>query len=257
MTETLFILISLGSLVALAGVIYPFLPFKKRWKALLTFVFCLLSLAMIEPQPNSHSNDELSQSSDGPSQGMVQAAFSDDGLYWVVSERLNRRTCPSTDCGVVGQLFFREGVEVLERRDGWVRITDYYDGSCVSGRSEYLDLGNNRCIAENGFSDGTFAEWVSEQFLSSDRPPNPAGEAVGIEILVGGSDDFLRYRNEFVQAAQTLIAEGTCSEADFHEMGGWVKSSAHREQPIYFTYCGGSTLSARLYLDAETGDVFR
>lgn len=40
-------------------------------------------------------------------------------------------------------------------------------------------------------------------------------------------------------------------------MGGWVKSSNHRNQPIYFTYCGGSTVANRLYLNAETGEIFR
>ena len=38
---------------------------------------------------------------------------------WVGSDRLNRRTCPSNDCGAVGQLFFREAVNVLEEQDGW------------------------------------------------------------------------------------------------------------------------------------------
>ena len=51
------------------------------------------------------------------------AAPEGDARLWVTSERLNRRTCPSESCGVVGQLFFREGVTVHEERDGWARIT--------------------------------------------------------------------------------------------------------------------------------------
>ena len=60
---------------------------------------------------------------------------------WVTSERLNRRTCPATSCGIVGRLFYREGVQVLEKRDGWVRVTKYYDASCYNGQSEYVDAG--------------------------------------------------------------------------------------------------------------------
>ena len=86
--------------------------------------------------------------------------------YWVTSDRLNRRTCPSTDCGIVGQNFFRQGVEVFEEQDGWVRISKYYDASCFDGVSEYVDRGNNRCDQKNGVVNGKLAEWVSTEFLS-------------------------------------------------------------------------------------------
>lgn len=54
------------------------------------------------------------------------AAPEDDERLWVRSERLNRRTCPSESCGVVGRLFFREGVTGHEERNGWARITQTY-----------------------------------------------------------------------------------------------------------------------------------
>ena len=46
-------------------------------------------------------------------------------------------------------------------------------------------------------------------------------------------------------------------EADFRELGGWIKSTNNRNRSIYFIYCGGSTASNRRYLNAETGEVFR
>ena len=64
---------------------------------------------------------------------------------WVASERLNRRTCPDTNCGAVGQFFYREGVQILEKRGGWARVTKYYDESCYNGRSAYVDAGNAAC----------------------------------------------------------------------------------------------------------------
>ena len=177
--------------------------------------------------------------------------------HWVTSDRLNRRTCPSTDCGIVGQFFFREGTDVFEDKDGWARVSRYYDASCANGRSEYVDSGDSRCDPENGIVDGKFSEWAFADFLSEDRPPNPAADATGLEVLVAGSDDFQKYRGAFAQAAQSLISSGQCREADFREWGGWMKSVNDRSQPIYFIYCGGSKVSNRLYLNAETGDVFR
>lgn len=38
--------------------------------------------------------------------------------YWVTTERLDRRTCPSRRCGVVGQLMFHEAARVYETADG-------------------------------------------------------------------------------------------------------------------------------------------
>ena len=177
--------------------------------------------------------------------------------HWVTSDRLNRRTCPSTDCGIVGQFFFREGTDVFEDKDGWARVSRYYDASCANGRSEYVDSEDSRCDPENGIVDGKFAEWVLADFLSEDRPPNPAADATGLEVLVAGSDDFQKYRGAFAQAAQSLISSGQCREADFREWGGWMKSVNDRSQPIYFIYCGGSKVSNRLYLNTETGEVFR
>ncbi len=175
---------------------------------------------------------------------------------WVNAERLNRRTCPSDACGIVGQLFFREAVTIVEERDGWARVTEPYDASCVNGRSQYVDSGNSECSKDNGIVDGRFSEWVAERFLSRTRPADPAEGAEGVEALVSGSDDFARYRTAFSEAAQRLLSERRCSAADFREMGGWLKSSNHRNQPIYFTYCGGLAVGNRLYLNAQTGDIF-
>ena len=53
-----------------------------------------------------------------------------------------------------------------------------------------------------------------------------------------------------------MIQSGRCTAADFEEQGGWMKSTNHRDAPIYFTYCGGMTVANRIYLDAETGRLF-
>lgn len=245
------LVLALASILSLAGVIYPFKPFKSRWVALASFVSCFVLVGVTGPSPET-ADTAMPKVNERP-----WAAPEGDEQLWVTSERLNRRTCPSESCGVVGRLFFREGVTVLEERDGWARITQTYDASCVGGRSEYVDTGNAACDDANGIIDGQFAEWVSIKYLSETRPPDPAANASGVEELVAGSDDFARYRTVFAEAAQSLIAQRRCTERDFRDMGGWVKSTSHSNQPVYFTYCGGATATNRLYLNADTGEVFR
>lgn len=194
---------------------------------------------------------------DMPRSPVANASESGRAAQWVSSERLNRRTCPSTNCGIVGRFFKGQILEILEERSGWVRVSQYYDASCRNGFSEYVDDGNKVCDKSNGISEGKMAEWVSAQFLSDVEPQRAAETAADNELLVAQSDDFGRHRKIFTKSAINLIKSGKCSESDFLENGGWVKSSTHRTSPIYFMYCGGSTISNRLYLNAKTGDVFR
>jgi len=85
-----------------------------------------------------------------------------EGTVWVTSQRLARHSCPSATCGVVGEFYYRGGVQPLETRDGWVRVSKYYDASCTNGRSDYVETGNAQCAQSNGIVDGQFAEWVPE-----------------------------------------------------------------------------------------------
>lgn len=74
---------------------------------------------------------------------------------------------------------------------------------------------------------------------------------------VSQSDDFERYKGAFVTAARKLIDNGTCKVSDFEYVGGFLKSMNHKNKPVYFTYCGGMTISNRLYLNVSTGQIFR
>lgn len=91
---------------------------------------------------------------------------------WVTTDRLHRRTCPSTDCGSLGWLALGEGVTVREIQNGWARISDPYDAACRGGASGMVETGNAACTQGNGIEGGRLAEWVSASFLSSTRPPD-------------------------------------------------------------------------------------
>ena len=183
----------------------------------------------------------------------IADAAADEGMWVAAEDGADRHTCPSAECGVVGRLFHREAATVLEERDGWARVTEPYDASCVAGRSEYVDHGQADCVSENGIEDGRFAEWVQLNKLSAQRPADPGAGATGAAKLVAQSDDFHRFEGEFVRAAEALIASGDCNPRDFTEMGGWMKAT--NKPGIYFTYCGGG--SDRIYLDVSSGRTFR
>ena len=172
---------------------------------------------------------------------------------WVTASTLFRRTCPSVKCGIVGKFFYRESVIVFEKKNEWGRVSEYYDASCSGGHSEYVDSGPANCTEDNGIKEGKFAEWMKLSFLSKKRPPEPAARAAGTAKLISGSDDYRRYKNEFIRAAETVIASKRCSAKEILGNGGWIKSS-NKGKGIYFTWC--NSLSDRVYLDVFSGRIF-
>jgi len=182
----------------------------------------------------------------------TQEAASDKRL-WVTSQRLARHTCPSSTCGVVGELFYRNAATPLETRDGWVRISGPVYAACTNGRSDYVDTGNDQCNRNNGITEGYYAEWVEAAYLSPDRPADPAENATGLATSVGQSDDFNLYHAQFVDGAQRLIEAGTCTEAQIEDHGGFIASMNFKPRKSYFVHCG----MEKYYLDVATMEIFR
>jgi hypothetical protein len=176
---------------------------------------------------------------------------------WVTSDRLHRRTCPSTECGSTGRLFFREKTVVYEERGGWARITEYYDAACVHGLSQNVGTGNASCVPNNGIVGGKMAQWVYMDYLSPMRPEDPSAGATGIYKIVAGSDDYRIHKEAFARAAEELIGSGRCTEQDIGQLGGWVKSTTFADSPVYFIYCGEMRGPNKLHLNAATGEIFR
>lgn len=184
---------------------------------------------------------------------VTSTAVAAETQMWVTVDRANRRTCPSTECGTVGRLYYRESAKVQEIRNGWGRISKYYNASCVDGRSEFVDDGRAGCTRQNGIVDGQFAEWTKMDLLSETPPADPGADATGTAKLVAQSDDFRLHEAEFVKAAESLMASGDCTDDDFIETGGFMKSTS-KSASTYFTYCNTTD---RIYLDVTTGRTFR
>ena len=71
--------------------------------------------------------------------GLLTAAFAqavDPGRYVVTATTLNVRLAADTSGKLVSRLRQAQFVEVLEIKDGWARISEYYDGAAegLSGR---------------------------------------------------------------------------------------------------------------------------
>ncbi len=184
----------------------------------------------------------------------AEASDRHETQMWVIREAANRRTCPSTACGAVGKLLYRESAKVLDAKNGWGRVSKYYDAACVGGRSEYVDSGAAQCVPENGIVNGQFAEWVRLDLLSEQRPADPGVSATVTAKLVAQSDDFLRHEGKFVKAAEALMASGECTTKDISDNGGFMRST-NKGEGVYFIYCGGG--SDRIYLDVASGRTFR
>ncbi len=169
--------------------------------------------------------------------------------YWVVDRKVERRVCPSKECGSVGRQFYGEVVNVYEIKNGWARISKRYKALCDNGINLYVEKGNNECTERNGVKAGLMAEWVPVASISTSKPQDFSLSAKGNEILVIGSDDFDLYREVFSSVAVELIENKTCSRK---EIGPWIKSTNYRDEPIYFMWCGNK----KIYLNAETKKIF-
>ncbi len=77
-----------------------------------------------------------------------------------------------------------------------------------------------------------------------------------IQSAISKSDDYKIHRAAFEKAANFLLTKNRCTQQELKEYGGFVKAQGgYKNQPIYFTYCGGVKTSNRFYVDADTGLV--
>lgn len=96
-----------------------------------------------------------------------------DMRMWVAVGDLKRRTCPSTDCGIVGKFFFQESLFVYETENGWSRVSASKPAGCYAGKAAYVETGRSDCSRENGIIQGEFSEWVQSKFLADEKPDAP------------------------------------------------------------------------------------
>ncbi|MGR5236936.1 SH3 domain-containing protein [Vibrio alfacsensis] len=166
----------------------------------------------------------------------LESRVSEVTEYYVIERRIDVYNKPAHQALVVDSLYKGEKVAVLEKANGWFRLSDYI-------------------LYEEGGEET--AEWVDSKGLSDSEPVIQEQER--IEILDGylqKSDDLKRHLDIFRNKTQQLLDDQTCVPSDFEELGGWVRSITYKQRNVYFIYCGGLEQENKIYLDVDTGKVF-
>lgn len=156
--------------------------------------------------------------------------------FYVASAKLDIMDRPSNDGIIIGALYKADFVEVLEKKDGWARISEnfvYGDGQLEQ------------------------ADWIEMSFLATEKPTISKKERIEtIDSYIAESDDLLDYRAEFRNATEQLLKDGQCEPKDFEQLKGWVRSINYKDEPVYFVYCDGLELENKIYLDVSTAKLF-
>lgn len=156
--------------------------------------------------------------------------------YYVIERHVSAYNKPDHNALVVDTIYKGEKVVVLEKSNGWYRISDYL-------------------VYEEGGEET--AEWLDAKGLSDAEPVIKEQER--LEILDGylqKSDDLKDNLEIFRNKTQLLLDDNTCEPEDFTELGGWVRSVTYQQRNVYFIYCGGLEQENKIYLDVDSGEIF-
>lgn len=156
--------------------------------------------------------------------------------YYVIERQVSAYNKPDHNALVVDTIYKGEKVVVLEKSNGWYRISDYL-------------------VYEDGGEET--AEWLDAKGLSDAEPVIKEQER--LEILDGylqKSDDLKDNLEIFRNKTQLLLDDNTCEPEDFTELGGWVRSVTYKQRNVYFIYCGGLEQENKIYLDVDSGEIF-
>lgn len=156
--------------------------------------------------------------------------------YYVIERQVSAYNKPDHNALVVDTIYKGEKVVVLEKSNGWYRISDYL-------------------VYEEGGEET--AEWLDAKGLSDAEPVIKEQER--LEILDGylqKSDDLKENLEIFRNKTQLLLDDNTCEPEDFTELGGWVRSVTYQQRNVYFIYCGGLEQENKIYLDVDSGEIF-
>ncbi|WP_045423657.1 SH3 domain-containing protein [Vibrio jasicida] len=156
--------------------------------------------------------------------------------YYVTERRINVYNKPDNQSLIVDALYKGEKVSVLEKADGWFRLSDYI-------------------VYEEGGEET--AEWVDAKGLSDSQPVIKEQERLEIlDSYLQKSDDLKVHLDIFRNKTQQLLDDETCAPSDFEELGGWVRSVTYKKRNVYFIYCGGLEQENKIYLNVDKGEIF-
>ena len=146
------------------------------------------------------------------------------GEYFVKVPMLEERLEPSMKGTSTNKIYLRQRVEVFEIKDGWARVSNFYDGT-AEGKT------------------GKVARWVEAKGLSDKRPAEPAQSSVPNDPRIdkdaipkvgqGGLSE--KDVQILYKGALKLLNSGKCSKV---ELGDKSTSKPN----TYYINCGGPNI---------------
>jgi hypothetical protein len=152
------------------------------------------------------------------------AQASTPGTYYVAEPVLEERLAPSSGGSSTNRIYLRQKVEVFELKDGWARISKYYDGS-AEGKS------------------GQIARWVRASGLSPsqpkepDQPTLPSDPRIAKDAIARVGQGGLTAEDVQIlhKGALKFLNSGQCSQIEYAD-----KSTSKAN--TYYVNCGGPNL---------------
>ncbi|ATE62754.1 SH3 domain-containing protein [Thauera sinica] len=156
--------------------------------------------------------------------GSAFAQASKPGTYYVKEAALEERLAPSASGSVTNRIYRRQKVEVFEIKDGWARVSKYYDGA-VEGKASQVA----RWVLASGLSSTQPAELPQPSIQSDPRIAKDAIPKVGQHGLTEQDVQILH------KGALRFLNSGKCSRVEYGD-----KSTSKAN--TYYVNCGGPNL---------------
>lgn len=147
------------------------------------------------------------------------ASISEPGSYYVTKPVSEVLLGPTSDSKLTNRLYRQQRVDVFEVRDGWARVSKYYDGR-IEGQP------------------GQVARWISARHLSSNRPPDLAQPALPRDPRISGlpsvGDGGLNRKDVLIlyRGAMHFLKTKRCKRIEYGD-----KSVSRKN--TYYVNCGG------------------
>lgn len=146
------------------------------------------------------------------------------GTYYVKENVLEERLAPSASGKITNKIYRRQKVDVLEVKNGWARVSKYYDG-VVEGEK------------------GTVARWIRVDGLASSRPAELAQPPIKKDNRIAdnafpkvGENNLNAQDIKILHAGATkYLNSGQCSNVEFGD-----KSVS--KSNTYYINCGGPNI---------------
>lgn len=156
--------------------------------------------------------------------GAAFAQATKPGTYYVKESVLEERLAPSSTGSITNRIYRRQKVDVFELKDGWARVSKYYDGS-VEGKN------------------GQVARWVSASGLSASQPKELAHPKVATDPRIAkdaipkvGEGGLTEQDIQILyKGALKFLNSGQCSRIEFADKSVGKANT-------YYVNCGGPNL---------------